>query len=141
MINGAARSACFAPACIPCLAVNGSLLGCDSQAACLQGGNDDAEEWQQWPDEDAEISSSDDDKELSDSGDSLYEQAGVGPRTRAQRRSRRRNKRQRSGPDQGQQQARKRRRLRRGAQHAMDLSDDEHIMDDLEQVYLYLHQM
>lgn len=110
-------------------------MACNCQSACLQGDDDDAEEWQQWPDEGAEISSSDDNKEASDSGDSLYEQAGAGPRTRAQRRSRRRDKRPRSGPDIGQQNDRKRRRLRRAAQHVEDLSDDDdHEIDELDQV-------
>lgn len=99
--------------------------------ACLQGDNDDAEEWQQWPEDDAEISSSDEGKEASDSGDSLYEQAGVGPRTRAQRRTRRKGKRQRASPDRGQEHDRKRRRLRRAA---LLSSDVDHDMDDLEQV-------
>ena len=58
----------------------------------MQGDADDGEEWEQWPEPDVDISSSDDDAAASESGDSVYSEVGgtARPRTRAQRQANRR---------------------------------------------------
>ena len=96
-------------------------------------GDGDADEWEQWPEEDSEISSSDNGKAGTDSGDSMYEEAGAGPQTRAQRQARHRQKRERPSAAQGGQHSRKRRRMQ-SAQYAVDVSDDEDELYDLEEV-------
>ena len=104
----------------------------------LQADGEDAEEWEQWPDADVDISSSDDDAAVSDSDASMYSGgrgSEGGPRTRAQRRAKRRGpaKRQRASPDGTTQRARKRRRLQE-SQYAEGASDEIEELEELEEV-------
>ena len=97
-----------------------------------QAEGEDADEWEQWPDVDVDISSSDgEDGAACEIDASMYSGGGEadrGARTRAQRRARRRGtqKRQRGSADHRAERAHKRRRLQE-QQYAEDSTEEEEL--------------